>query len=90
MTSDSELIEFIQARMNGERVEQKCGSIWLDFENWDSNAVYRVKPDPIMRWVNVYPDGTYGDFAYLSPSSAKEGTPEGTRQIKMMGVNNDK
>ena len=57
MTSDSELIEFIQTQIDGKHIEQQCGSRWLDFNGrWDGNAVYRVKPKPMEGWVNIYID----------------------------------
>ena len=90
MTSDSELIEFIQARMNGKTVEQKCGSIWLDFESWNSNAVYRVKPEPKEWYLVVANTPTDGwAKAYTDKQSAAMEMFENSHIEKVRGVEDD-
>lgn len=62
MTHD-EMIKVIQAHKNGKRIQCKLRrreSEWGDSLNpsWDfPNHEYRIKPEPLVIWVNVLKDG---------------------------------
>lgn len=66
MTPD-QIIEVVTAFKNGKKIECRnkvCGT-WVDatpdwnFYHYD----YRVKPEPMELWVNVYEDGSIGTFS---------------------------
>ena len=71
MTHD-EMIKVIQAHKDGKRIQCKLRrreSEWGDSLNpsWDfPNHDYRIKPDPLVVWVNEYEDGA------LSPYQTKD------------------
>lgn len=63
MTPD-QIIEVVTAFKNGKKIESKfkdySEAVWNDAPNpyWDfSDKDYRVKPEPMELWVNVYDDG---------------------------------
>ena len=60
MKTLKEKIEVMQAALDGKEVEydhgngfwESCSPTW-DWASWD----YRIKPEPMECWVNVYPEG---------------------------------
>lgn len=62
MTPD-QIIEVVQAYKEGKIIESRSvytGGEWfrVDFPSWNFDSVeYRIKPQLIERWVNVYEDG---------------------------------
>jgi hypothetical protein len=62
MTHD-EMIAVIAAHRDGKTVQCKYrnGSVWKDVQNpaWSFGSFdYRIKPEPLECWVNVYEHGT--------------------------------
>ena len=59
--TNQEIIAVVQAAEAGKRIQwkQQLGSKWFDTDEptWDfSERDYRVAPEPLECWVNVYPD----------------------------------
>ena len=53
--TEQELVGFIHAHMDGEKIQQQSAIGWINFSGrWDSNAMYRAKPEPFECWCNVY------------------------------------
>lgn len=82
MTTLAEKIAVMQAAENGATIQARSTlrpasrpeSPWEDTDrpvwDWCSNE-YRVKPKPLERWINVYPDGLLS-MAYESANKARE------------------
>lgn len=68
MTPD-QIIEVATAFKNGKTIQfydKVCNKGWLDTNNpvWAFDKItYRVKPEPMELWVNVYEDGSIGAFS---------------------------
>jgi hypothetical protein len=82
MTHD-EMIAVITAHKEGKAIEcqLKGFSRWLPMLNkWDFSAFnYRIKPEPIEMWVNVYPSGAH--HRYGSESDARQHAREGAYRV---------
>jgi len=92
MSDTSAMIAVMQAFEAGKAIEHtvKGKSLpWLDTDEpwWDwVSYEYRIKPEPLIAWVNVYPDG-YGS-AYVTEGKAREalGGYASGRTVKMQEV----
>ena len=89
-----EKIAVMQAALEGETIQMKHNNAetWTDWLysnselSWNWNiADYRVKPEPIVGYLNVYP---YASFGYLYPTAKKalEYQYAEGRLVKMMEV----
>ena len=58
MTSNEELIKFIQADIDGKVVQQKTANGWWKSDRWDSHATYRIKPEPREYFIKIYADNS--------------------------------
>ena len=66
MTPD-QIIEVVTAFKNGKKIEARhkaMGDWHVAVPAWDFHQFdYRVKPEPMELWVNVYEDGSIGTFS---------------------------
>jgi len=91
VSTTAEKIAVMQAFEAGKAIEHtvKGKSLpWLDTDEpwWDwVSYEYRVKPEPLTFWVNVYPDGTHG-ATWCSKQEAIRAETKSTRTVKMQEV----
>ena len=93
MTSNEELIAYIQAEMDGKEIQYKQNTeAWYaknPLSGWNSNTIYRVKPEPREWYVNEYSPGDLGYVLYDTATAAKKRTSDETQQIKIREVLED-
>lgn len=69
-----QLLPVIQAWADGKTVQSRCSLEveWYDTNNptWNIECYYRIKPELLEKWMNVYDDGSYG--IYETEAQAKE------------------
>jgi len=68
--------ELIKQWADGAEIEREAGYKWIvtPYPSWYDHLIYRVKPQPLEYWVNVYPDGAVGTFhTTLSTAEAVNG-----------------
>ena len=75
-----ELLPVIQAFAEGKTVQIKYGDGWEDLGEpvFDFSGEYRIKPEPLECWVNVYPTAI---DSFQSKKSAENNS--GTRAIRI-------
>jgi len=84
-------IMVMEAYEDGAKIEhtvQHQNLPWLNINkpSWDwTRYEYRVKPEPLTFWVNVYPDGTHG-ATWCSKQEAIRAETKSTRTVKMQEV----
>ena len=86
-TDTKEKIAVMQAAVDGATIQRTCGNgiwmtAWTQSWDWDSYE-YRVKPEPLTLWVNVYPDR---DYPYRSEIEADNALARHGRTVKMQEV----
>lgn len=89
-----EKIAVMQAALQGKTIQMKLrdAETWTDWRcpnselcwNWGA-TVYRVKPEPIVGYFNVYEDGAFG-FMYRTAEEARRHQFPGGRVVRMMEV----
>jgi len=84
-----EQIKVMQAYVDGKAIEVQKGvcTEWLDAPqpSWDWwEQTYRIKPEPLELWVNVYPSGTVK--AHKLECEAKQYRGTVARTVKMREV----
>ncbi len=73
MTPD-QIIEVVTAFKNGKKIQfydKVCNKGWLDANNpmWAFDKItYRIKPEPMELWVNVYESGDH--YVYTAKEKA--------------------
>ena len=94
MKSLKEKIEVMQAALDGKEIEFNFGSGWSGFIEdspvWDWNTNdYRIKQDPMVRYVVVFDDGNNSGRTYKTKEAAVREWGELTsfkRVIKLVEV----
>ena len=92
MTSNEELIQLIQAEIDGKTVlvETSTGCWRGKNAGWNSTYDYRIKPEPREWYVNEYPEHLgYKGFGYLHPTreiAGKHGDRDVVRVIHVKEV----
>ena len=87
MTSNEDMVKFINAEIDGFTVQRKIDTLWCARGNsWDSKRTYRIKPEPRVRWINYYKDSEPYSIAYKTESAAKASADAGvdTNQVKFI------
>jgi len=96
MKSLKEKIEVMQAALDGKEIERNTGTNngWQpepdpdwSWDCWD----YRIKPEPMEFWINVYVDGEEGVFTHYSEEAAVDfaSTRLDLKTIKVREVMNE-
>ena len=71
MTSNEDLIVFIQAEINGKTIQLNRKGTWntKDTFTWHKDCNYRIKPEPREWYINEYPEHLgYKGLGYLHPT----------------------
>jgi len=95
MTPDElrESITVMQAALDGKEIQwrdKECPDEWQVSKNHYFDFVgneYRVKPEPIERWVNIYPNGS--TTVWAKEEYAKQSLGDVGRTVHMREVVNE-
>ena len=93
----AEMIAAIQAHMDGKPIQYKQRNrqkaIWQNCANyplWDFRLTeYRVKPELIQGYINVYPDGKHGNTLHDTPTEAERYVSPVCKQVLLVEVPED-
>ena len=88
MKTLKEKIEVMQAALDGKEIETKVYGGWDDQPSPEFNWIdfdYRIKPEPIEFWVNIYRDCRCGDYK-TKADALEKASPDVQNTIKVREV----